>query len=130
MITHALARDPQVTVLNAIRPAIVATYPAAHVGARVPDPNVGPVITVRIDGAPQVDQVQTEARLGMNVWADTEAEAFALAAVAAKALLESADGTVILGSTSVSGPVWVAEPANARAHIYQTFEAVIAGSAT
>lgn len=126
--TYALPRDPQAAIIGILRPALVAAYATAKVGARLPDPIPTYCATVRSDGGPMVDQVQTVARIGVNLWAPDEPTAFDMAALTEKTLLGSVDGSVVLGMTSVSGPVPLAEPNQAATHIYMTYEAVLAGS--
>lgn len=126
--THLLPRDPQAVIIGILRPAMVATWPAVKVGATLPDPIPTRCATVRSDGGPMVDQVQTVARIGVNLWAPSEADAFDMAAVTEKALLGSVDGLVVLGMTSVSGPVPIGEASQPAKRIYMTFEAVLAGS--
>lgn len=125
---YAVPRNPQTTIINLIRPLAVAVQPTCHVSASIPDPRPSFAVSVRSDGGPMVDQVQTEAHLGVNVWATTELLAYALAAAIESGLLGSVNGVTVLGMSSVSGPTPVAEPNTGQSHIYMTFEAVLAGS--
>lgn len=126
--TYARPRDPQQVIIDILRPLLVAVYPTVKVGALLPDPIPTYAVTVRSDGGPMVDQVQTVARIGINLWAPDEPTAFDMAALTEKTLLGAVDGSLVLGMSSVSGPVPIAEPNQPATHIYMTFEAVLAGS--
>lgn len=125
---YALPRDPQAAIIAILRPALVGAYTGASVTALLPDPIPTYCATVRSDGGPMVDQVQTVARIGINLWAPDEPTAFDMAALTEKTLLGAVDGSLVLGMSSVSGPVPIAEPNQPATHIYMTFEAVLAGS--
>ena len=127
MMTHATPADAQLVLIECLRPLVLALYPDAHVGARVPDQRPAYVVTVRRDGGPMVDEVQDQAQVGINVWAPTERACFVLASQVERWLMQSPDGGVILGVTSVSGPAPVPEDGTTQSHIYMTFEAVLRG---
>lgn len=124
--SYLAQRDLQTLFLGIVRPVIVGLHPTAHVGAKVPDPRPDWVVTVRRDGGGMLDQVQFQAMLGINIWAPTEVDAYALAAVVEQTMLQAVDGSLIFGVESTSGPAPLPEQAPA-CHLYMTFETVVSG---
>ena len=131
MEIHTLPRDAVAVMVPVVSAGLVA---AGQVGVWVGSDMVADTqttyarkVSIRRDGGPQVDQVQSVARLGVNCWAPAEAQAVALAGFVQRAILQSPDGVVVLGAECMSGPSLVPDVAQA-AHAYSTFEVVISGA--
>lgn len=130
-IISTIPRDPVAVFVPLVSAGLVSAGQAGvWVGSAMASDVQGAYarkVSIRRDGGPQVDQVQTVARLGVNVWSTTEADAVSLAGIVQRSVLQSPDGATVLGAESVSGPVVVPDASDAI-HVYLTFEVVLSGA--
>lgn len=119
--------DVVAAVITYLRPLLPA---GLYIGTTVPNPVLTRMVTVRRDGGPRVDQVQEVARLGVNVWAESEYALLngtdGLAQLVRAHLLGAAGSGAISGVDEISGPSVIPE-ASEQAHVYMTFEVVASG---
>lgn len=128
--TYLTARDVVATLIPRLSPPLSTAYPGVWVGSDLTaDAQQGYArkVSLRCDGGPREDQVQTSYRVAVNCWAPAEFAAVELAHVVERILLESVDGVVVLGVESVSGASIVPD-ASTVAHVYSTFEVVLSGT--
>lgn len=93
----------------------------------VGEANTGRLVTVRDDGGPRL-LVTKSVALGLNVWADTEADASDLARLVV-ALLEAAPGSdAVVGHSGTSGPTRVPEQSE-RPHWFASVDLLFRGTA-
>jgi hypothetical protein len=96
------------------------------VGNQVPAERRNRMVTVRDDGGPVVGDVRAVARLGVNVWGGSQAEASDLANLVSALVGASADGAPVLKATTTR-PYSVADDAG-QAHQYFTAELIVRGT--
>lgn len=77
------------------------------------------MVTIRRDGGPRVSQVRDQARIAVNVWADTEQECNDLARMTAALLWAMPDGDPIVRVEQTSGPSTIPDD---RPRKYMTFD--------
>lgn len=90
-----------------------------------PNPRRARMVIVRYDGGPRVDLVTSAARLGVNVWAETEQDATDLARLVEGLLLSVRGVGPVSSVNSQSGPVLIADDQPRR---YMTFELFMRGT--
>lgn len=78
------------------------------VGIKLPNPRPRRAVTIRRDGGPTT-ATRDQPRVGFNVWAPTEKEATALAALVVALVRDLPDGSPVLAVPYVSGPSPVAD---------------------
>lgn len=83
-------------------------------------------VWVRRDGGPSLDQVREAARVGVNVFSDTEQRTNDLARTVSALLRASADGNPVVKVTQTLGPSPVADASGPRR--YMTFEVTTRGT--
>lgn len=89
-------------------------------------PASGRVVTVRDDGGPRDAELTKVVTLGVNVWADDEADCVDLALMCA-ALLESAPGFgPVVAHVATSGPFPLADQSN-KPHRYLSVDLRVTG---
>ncbi len=128
--SHLTARDVVATLVPILAPPLSAIYPGVWVGSDMTvDAQQGHArkVSIRCDGGPREDQVQTSYRVSVNCWAPTEFSTVELAHLVERILLESVDGVVVLGAESISGAAIVPDASNS-AHAYTAFEVVLSGT--
>lgn len=126
--------DPEKTIVAGLVALLEARSEAVasgvYVATKMPPPSVSPypskIVTVRSDGGPKVDPVRQLIRVGVNVYADTYAEASELAYLV-EALAEELRGTEIKMVRTVLSPTRVPEDSELE-HRYMTWEIVTKGS--
>lgn len=102
-------------------------YADARVTNGLDEDNTGRIVTVRDDGGPR-GLVTKNTAVAVNVWADGDAEAGALARLVV-ALLEAAPGDgPVVGHAGSAGPVRVPEGGE-RPHWFGSVDLVVRGSA-
>jgi hypothetical protein len=82
-------------------------------------------VTIRRDGGPRLDVARDQARIGVNVWADTEQDCNDLARMVAALLWAMPDGDPILRVDQTTGPSVVPDD---RPHRYLTFDVLMRGT--
>jgi hypothetical protein len=128
MLPVVVMPDVEAWATGYLRDALAArTEPYASgvtVSTTVPNPRPARFVTVRRDGGGRVDLMHEAPRLGVNVWAATEADATDLASLVEGLLLavRAVDG--IAAVSSLSGPSPVADEQPRR---YLTFEITMRG---
>lgn len=134
MTQAALFEDVELWATGYMRAALGArgeSYAAGvKVDNKVPSPRPARLVQFRRDGGPQLGPNLEAARLGVNVWAPSEAEANNLAALV-RALLSQAAGAKVNGrdikKVTTTGPSPV--PESDAIHKYLTAEVFVRGSA-
>lgn len=91
-------------------------------GQRVTKPRM---VTVRHDGGPRLDVAREAARIGVNVWAETEQDCNDLARMVAALLWASPDGTPVVRVDLTSGPTMIPD---GRPHRYLTADVIHRGA--
>lgn len=112
------------TTALAARPEPVAT--GVHVSGSVPEAMPPRLVTVRDDGGPRGDVTQT-ARLGVNVWAATEADCSGLSRLVASILGASAGSGQVVACEITTGPYEIPEESGIP-HRYLTADVVVTGT--
>lgn len=100
------------------------SYAAATVDISVPSTIPARFVQVRADGGSDLNPVQAVARLGVNVWAPTEAEASDLARLV-RAIFKAAAGTSPVDHVTTTGPSPIPD---AKPRRFFTVELTIRGS--
>lgn len=105
--------DTELVLTGLLRDALAARpepYAAdVYVGTKVPNPRRPRMVTIRRDGGLVVDGLLDEARVGINVWADTEQDANDLTRLVSALLWASSDGKPICRVEPISGSIAVAD---------------------
>lgn len=83
-------------------------------------------VWVRRDGGPALDVVRETARVGVNVYAPTEAKVDALARTVAALLVAAPNGAPVVRVTQSSGPSGVPEANGSRR--FMSFEVTVRGA--
>ena len=130
MIQHLLSRDVVAVMVSVVSAGLVAAgesgvWVGSHLSVES-QASYARKVSIRRDGGPQVDQVQSVHRLGVNCWAESEVSVVSLATLAQRAILESADGVTVLGAECISSAVIVPDE-SASKHVYLTFEVTLSG---
>lgn len=126
--------DPEKTIVSGLVAALEArTEPVAsgvYVATKMPPASLVPypskIVTIRSDGGPKLDEVRQFIRIGVNVYADTYADASELAYLV-DALAEDLRGEQIKMVTTVLSPTRVPEDSE-QEHRYLTWEIITKGS--
>jgi hypothetical protein len=126
--------DPVKTIVSGLVAALEArTEPVAsevYVATKMPPASLVPypskIVTIRSDGGPKLDEVRQFIRIGVNVYADTYADASELAYLV-DALAEDLRGEQIKMVTTVLSPTRVPEDSE-QEHRYLTWEIITKGS--
>ncbi len=84
------------------------------------------MVIVRRDGGPRLDVVREVARLGINVWGETDQIATDLARMTAALLWSSPDGDPVSKVTQTLGPSSVPDESK-QPRLYMTFELISKG---
>jgi hypothetical protein len=82
------------------------------------------MVILRRDGGPRLDVVREVARLGIRVWASSDAEAADLTGLVRGLLAASVGEGPVRGFSEVSGPVSVPEPSGQSLR-YFTVEVIV-----
>lgn len=93
-----------------------------------PNPRPPRSVVFRDDGGPQVDAVRRMSLVGVNVWAETEADAADLANMVAALLRACPDGRPVTRVRVQTGPLRVADEAG-QPRRYLVAEFTVRGSA-
>lgn len=131
--------DAEAVTLDYLRPLIL-TAPFAfaaqvkvrdNVTTRATDGTVSRpdyAVTVRNDGGPIVGDVRATARLGVNVWAPTKAEAVDLANYVAALVGGMAEANVTPAVRSTTSVPYAVPDDSGQPHMYFTAELVLRGT--
>ena len=121
--------DVELWATGYLRAALAARPESYAVGVRVSNAKVGNVrqVVVRRDGGPRLDLVREAARLGVNVWGETEQDATDLARLVAALLWAAPDGNPVVKVTQPGGISPVADSSGQPLR-YMTFEITTRGS--
>lgn len=74
------------------------------VDINTPNPRPARLVVIRNDGGPQLDVVRQTARVGFNVWAESDADATDLANMIRALAVDAPDGKPITKAVNQSGP--------------------------
>jgi hypothetical protein len=99
----------------------------AYVSNAVPATRRPRMVIVRRDGGPRLDLIREAARLGVNVWAETDRDATDLARLVAALLWAAPDGNPVLRVTQNAGPTPVSD-VSGKPIRYMTFELTVRGT--
>jgi hypothetical protein len=97
------------------------------VGIDLDNPRPARAVQVRRDGGPRLDAVRELARLGINVWAGTDAEVTDLAGMVRALIAACPDGQPVVKSTEQSGPTPIPDESGPRR--YLVTELIVRGTA-
>ena len=130
--------DLELWATTALRAALVARSEPytddVYVGRDMPfnavtkEPERRPrMVTIRRDGGPRLDATRELARVGVNVWAETDQDANDLARMVAALLWSLPDGEPVCKVTQTLGPSAIADESR-QPRIYMTFELIARGA--
>ena len=98
-----------------------------YVSNTIPGTRRPRMVIVRRDGGPRLDLVREAARLGVQVWSETDRDATDLARLTAALLWAAPNGDPILRVTQSAGPTPVAD-LSGKPIRYMTFELTVRGT--
>lgn len=135
-LTPVLFDDVELVVTTALRSALAARSEPYTDGVYVSissptDPTTGEpetparMVTIRRDGGPRLDVARDQARVAVNVWADTEQDCNDLARMVAALVWAMPDGDPVVRVDQTSGPTTIPDD---RPHKYLTFELILRGT--
>lgn len=115
--------------MSAALSAVAATRPYASdvtVGTKAPRPMPGRVVTVRDDGGPVLGDARATARLGVNVWAESDEVCADLAALVVALIGAWPDGDPVIRAVPTrAAPV---PEESGKPHRYLTAEVWVRGT--
>lgn len=131
-----LFADVELLVTGALRTALAARAEPYTTGVYVSisspsDPPTGEpdtparMVTIRRDGGPRLDVARDQARIAVNVWADTEQDCNDLARMVAALIWAMPNGAPVVRVDQTSGPSTIPDD---RPHKYLTFDLTMRGT--
>ena len=98
-----------------------------YVSNTVPSTRRPRMVVVRRDGGPRLDVIREVARVGVNVWAETEQDATDLARITAALIWASPDGNPVLRVRQTTGPTPITD-VSGKPIRYMTYEITLRGT--
>lgn len=122
--------DVELAVVDYLRAALVARpepFADTTVDIRVPNPIPARLVQIRRDGGPRLDKTREAARVAVNIFAPTEADATDLARLCRALLWAAPDGNPIVRVIDISGPVAIPDESQRKRRFF-TVEVWVRGA--
>lgn len=125
--------DAEQISIDYLRAELDARLNDTHVGNRIPDPRPAALVQCRRLGGPRRNLVADNPQIGVECWADTEAEAHDLAQLCRGLLLampgHTVDGVAVYRVDEFAGPVNLPDPLSTQPRYTFTVQISLRGAA-